>query len=188
LFGWAKNGRIFGAFPQRGDVVVFRNTHDTSQDWVKRVIGLPGDQIQVKQGLLYINGKLVPRDAVGDYEAPDENGTRMLAKEYVETLPNGVKHDILKLSDEDHFDAASEVDANNTPEYVVPDGDLFMMGDNRDDSMDSRFQNALGFVPLENVVGKTQFIFFSFDAEYPWWEVWQWPFEVRWGRLLKGVH
>ncbi len=188
LFGWSKTGRIMGSFPKRGDVVVFRNTRDTSQDWVKRVIGLPGDHIQVKQGLLFINGKQLPRDTVGDYEAPDANGTRVLAKEYSETLPNGVRHPILKYSDEDHFDVASEVDANNTTEYVVPDDDLFMMGDNRDDSMDSRFQNALGFVPLENVVGKAQFIFFSFDAEYAWWQVWEWPFEVRRSRLLKGIN
>jgi signal peptidase I len=188
LFGWTKTGRIFGSFPKRGDVVVFRNTRDTSQDWVKRVIGLPGDHIQVKQGLLYINGKLLPRDPLGDYEAPDANGTRILAKEYSETLPNGVKHPILKYSDEDHFDPGSEVDPNNTIDYVVPDDDLFMMGDNRDDSMDSRFQNALGFVPLQNLVGKAQFIFFSFDAEYPWWQIWEWPFEVRWSRLLKGIN
>jgi signal peptidase I len=188
LFGWSKTGRIMGSFPTRGDVVVFRNTRDTSQDWVKRVIGLPGDHIQVKQGLLYINGTQLPRDPVGDYEAPDGSGTRVLAKEYIETLPNGVKHPILKYSDEDRFDIGSEVDANNTTDYVVPDGDLFMMGDNRDNSMDSRFQNALGFVPLENVVGRAQFIFFSFDAVYPWWQIWRWPGEVRWSRLLQGIH
>jgi signal peptidase I len=188
LFGWTKTGRILSAFPKRGDVVVFRNTRDTSQDWVKRVIGLPGDHIQVKQGMLYINGKELPRDPVGDYEAPDGNGTRVLAKEYIETLPEGKKHPMLKYSDEEHFDVGSEVDPNNTTDYVVPDDDLFMMGDNRDDSMDSRFQNALGFVPLENVVGKAQFIFFSFDAEYSWWEFWRWPFEVRWSRLLKPIN
>jgi signal peptidase I len=189
IFGWTKTGRILGSFPTRGDVVVFRYTRDTTQDWVKRVIGLPGDHIQVKQGLLYINGVQCPREPVGDYEAPDNtNGTRVLAKEYIETLPNGVKHPLLKYSDESRFDAGSEMDPNNTIDYVVPDGDLFMMGDNRDNSMDSRFQDALGFVPLENVVGRAQFIFFSFDAEYPWWQFWRWPFEVRWSRLLHGIH
>jgi signal peptidase I len=78
-------------------------------------------------------------------------------------------------------------DANNTDEYVVPQGDLFMMGDNRDNSADSRFMCGLGFVPLENVIGRAQFIFFSFDARHPWWEFWMWPVEVRWSRLLKGV-
>ena len=187
LFGWAKNGRILGSFPHRGDVIVFRFTKDTSIDYVKRVIGLPGDKIQIKEGQLYVNGQLAPRDGQGDFEVPDEQGMRVLAKRYTESLPGGVKHDILKYTDEERFDPGSEIDPNNTAEYVVPEGDLFMMGDNRDNSSDSRFQNSLGFVPLENVVGKAQFIFFSFNAAHPWWEFWYWPFEVRWSRLLKGV-
>jgi signal peptidase I len=181
------HGRIFGSLPHRGDVIVFRETRDTSVDYVKRLIGLPGDKVQVKAGQLYLNGTLVPRDPLGDYEASDENGTRVLTKEYLESLPDGPKHDILKYSDEEHFDPASEVDANNTPEYVVPPGHLFFMGDNRDNSSDSRFMNDLGFVPMENVVGRAQFIFFSFDAAAPWWQIWMWPLEVRWSRLLKGV-
>ena len=188
LFGWAKNGRIFGSVPKRGDVAVFRFTKDTSIDYVKRVIGLPGDRIQMKAGKLFINGTELPRDPLGDYEASDESGTRVLTKEYRETLPNGVKHDLLKYSDEARFDVGNEIDPNNTQEYVVPEGDLFMMGDNRDNSSDSRFQNDLGFVPMENLVGRAQFIFFSFDAEYPWYEFWEWPLEVRWGRLMKGVN
>jgi len=181
------SGRVFGRYPHRGDVVVFRNTRNTSEDWIKRVIGLPGDHIQVKQGQLYINGAEVPRVAEGDYETADGSGTHVLAQEYRESLPGGVKHDILKYSD-DERNVSGELDVNNTDEYVVPDGHLFMMGDNRDNSEDSRFMNALGFVPLENVIGRAQFIFFSFDAEYPWWEFWMWPVEVRWSRLLKGVY
>jgi signal peptidase I len=180
------SGRIMGSYPHRGDVVVFRNTRNTSEDWIKRVIGLPGDHIQVKQGQLYINGVEAPRMPEGDYEAADENGTRVLTKEYLETLPNGVKHHLLKYSD-DERNLGGDVDVNNTDEYVVPPGDLFMMGDNRDNSADSRFMNGLGFVPLVNVIGRAQFIFFSFDAEHPWWEFWMWPMEVRWSRLLKGV-
>jgi signal peptidase I len=180
------SGRILGSVPHRGDVVVFRFTRDTSIDYVKRVIGLPGDHIQVKAGQLYVNGAEVPRVAAGDYEWQDENGTRLVSKKYIEALPNGPKHAILKISD-DPRGGGGDVDANNTDEYVVPPGDLFMMGDNRDDSSDSRFMNSLGFVPMENLVGRAQFIFFSFDAEYPWWEFWMWPVEVRWGRLLKGV-
>jgi signal peptidase I len=188
IFGWTKDGRILDSLPKRGDVVVFRYTKDTTVDYVKRVIGLPGDHIQVKGGHLFINGAEAPREALGDYEVPDNrSGTRILAKEYRETLPNGVKHDILKYSDEEHLDLGSEVDANNTTEYVVPDGELFMMGDNRDDSSDSRFMNDLGYVPVENLVGRAQFIFFSFDAAHPWWQIWWWPFEVRWSRLLKAV-
>jgi signal peptidase I len=180
------SGRILGSVPHRGDVVVFRFTRDTSIDYVKRVIGLPGDHIQVKAGQLYINGTEVPRVAAGEYEWQDENGTRLISKKYIESLPNGPKHPILKISD-DPRDMGCNVDANNTDEYVVPPGDLFMMGDNRDDSSDSRCMNSLGFVPMENLVGRAQFIFFSFNAEYPWWEFWMWPVEIRWGRLLKGV-
>jgi signal peptidase I len=180
------SGRILGAVPHRGDVAVFRYTRDTSTDFVKRVIGLPGDRIQVKAGQLYINGTEVPRTLVGDYEAVDENGTRVDTKEYVEALPDGPKHDILKYSD-DPRPGECDVDANNTDEYVVPKGDLFMMGDNRDNSADSRFMCNLGFVPMENLVGRAQFIFFSFDAEASWWKFWMWPVEIRWGRLLKGV-
>ncbi len=188
LFGWSKTGRILGSLPKRGDVAVFRQTHDTTIDYVKRVIGLPGDHIQLKQGQLYINGTLAPRELVGDYEVADPpTGTRTLAREYIEALPGGPRHHLLKLTDEGHFDVDNELDPNNTPEYVVPEDHLFMMGDNRDNSADSRFQNELGFVPVENLVGRAQFIFFSIDAEYPWWEVWMWPFEVRWSRLLKGV-
>jgi signal peptidase I len=181
------SGRIFARMPHRGDVIVFRETKDTSVDYVKRLIGLPGDKVQMKQGQLYINGTLVPRTPVGDYEASDESGTRVLTKEYRESLPDGPTHDILKYSDEERFDVGSEVDANNTPEYTVPPGDLFFMGDNRDNSSDSRFMNDLGFVPAENLVGRAQFIFFSFDASSPWWQIWMWPFEVRWSRLLMGV-
>jgi signal peptidase I len=187
VLGWAKDGRIFGSVPHRGDVVVFRGPRDPSVDYIKRVIGLPGDHVQVKQGQLYLNGALVPRDKMGTFEAADENGTRVLTQQYSELLPGGVKHPVLKYSDEERFDAGSEVDANNTPDYVVPDGDLFMMGDNRDNSADSRFQNSIGFVPLENLVGRARFIFLSVDADHPWWQFWWWPIEVRWDRLLQGI-
>lgn len=180
------SGRILGSYPARGDVVVFRNTRDTSEDWIKRVIGLPGDHIQVKTGQLYINGTLVPRAPEGNYETADSGGNRVVEQEYMESLPGGPRHHLLKLSDGQIF-PGSDFDPNNTDEYVVPDGDLFMMGDNRDNSADSRFMNGLGFVPLENVIGRAQFIFFSFDAEHPWWQFWMWPSEIRWSRLLKGV-
>ncbi len=182
------SGRIFGSTPHRGDVVVFRNTRDTTQDWIKRVIGLPGDHIQVKHGQLYINGTEVPRAPEGEYNAANEDGMPVLTQQYLESLPNGPKHHLLKYTDDrPELAGTGEFDPNNTDEYVVPDHDLFMMGDNRDNSADSRFMNGLGFVPLENVIGRAQFIFFSFDASHPWWQIWQWPLEIRWSRLLKGV-
>ncbi len=172
------SGRIFGSVPNRGDVAVFKLPRDTSIDYIKRIIGLPGDRIQMKEGQLYINGERVERQPVGPFLA-DESGQRVELKEYIETLPNGVRHPILKASDGEPLD--------NTQEYHVPEGYVFAMGDNRDNSLDSRVLNAVGFVPIENLVGKAQMIFFSFDATAHWWEFWEWPFEVRWSRLFRGV-
>jgi signal peptidase I len=175
-------GRIFGRYPDRGDVVVFKFPRDNETDYIKRVIGLPGDRIQMKAGQLYINGTEVPRVTAGDYLVSDEGRAPVLAKMYRETLPNGQTHDILKMTDEGF--------PNDTPEYKVPEGYIFCMGDNRDNSLDSRFMtgNGVGFVPFENLVGKAQFLFFSIDAKYPWWEVWEWPFEIRWSRILTGIN
>lgn len=172
------SGRVFGRLPDRGDVAVFKLPRDPSVDYIKRIVGLPGDRVQVRQGQLYINGQLAPRQAQGDYLAEDEGG-RTLSRRYSETLPGGRRHDILKQTDES--------EANNTIEYKVPEGHVFAMGDNRDNSLDSRFMSGVGFVPVENLVGRAEFIFFSFDAKAPWWQVWEWPFEIRWSRLLMGI-
>ena len=173
------NGRVFGRLPDRGDVAVFKLPRDNQTDYIKRIVGLPGDRIQMKSGQLYINGTLVPRQAAGDY-TDDEQGARTIARLYVETLPNGVKHDILKMYEEGGL--------NSTPEFKVPDGHVFAMGDNRDNSSDSRDPNGgVGFVPVENLVGRAEFIFFSIDGWAPWWKVWDWPFEIRWTRLLHGI-
>jgi signal peptidase I len=179
-FGWPPfTGRIFGSLPHRGDVVVFKYPPDPSVDYIKRIVGLPGDTIQMREGLLYINGQLSPRKPIGDYSANDE-GIRTVYREYTETLPNGVQHLELKATDEGWV--------NNTPVYTVPPGHVFAMGDNRDNSADSRFMNGVGFVPMDNLVGRAELIFFSFDAEYPWWQFWEWPLEVRWDRLMTLVH
>jgi signal peptidase I len=170
------SGRIFGSLPHRGDVIVFRYPPDPSEDYIKRVIGLPGDHIQLTDGQLYINGREVPRKAAGD-DVTKEDGVRMVLRRYLEELPDGVDHYILKATDEGW--------ANNTPEYVVPPHELFVLGDNRDNSADSRYW---GFVPMENLVGRAQVIFFSIDAQAPWWEVWEWPVEIRWDRIGMVVH
>ena len=174
------NGRIFGRVPARGDVVVFKFPHDTSIDYIKRVIGLPGDKIQVKAGQLYINGTLAPRKLVGEY-VENEEGRRTIATQYIETLPNGLQHPILKEQDVGYM--------NNTPEFQVPADHVFVMGDNRDNSSDSRVMDSsgVGYVPIENLVGRAEFIFFSVDGRAPIWQVWEWPFEIRWTRLLHGV-
>ncbi len=185
------SGRIFGSLPKRGDVVVFKNMHDEYKDYIKRIIGLPGDHIQVRGGLLYVNGQPASRRPIGDIVAKDEYGGTRNEREFEESLPGNVTHLIAKTQDDGP--------QNNTQEYVVPEGNLFAMGDNRDNSLDSRFsldsltpglQNGqgVGFLPMENVVGRAEFIFFSIDADAPWWQVWQWPLEIRWGRILTGIH
>lgn len=149
------SGRIFGSPPGRGDVVVFRLPKDDSVDYIKRVVGLPGDRIQIKQGLLYINGSPVVRERLADIVGGDscglDPGTKI--KRWRETLPNDVSYETLDCVDNGFYD--------NTNVYTVPDGHFFMMGDNRDNSTDSRVLSAVGYIPLENIVGRAGLIFFS---------------------------
>jgi signal peptidase I len=170
------SGRILGSIPHRGEVVVFRYPPDPSEDYIKRVIGLPGDRLQLIDGQLYVNGQEVPRQPAGEY-VTNEDGIHLVLRRYIEDLPGGVDHYILKATDQG--------EANNTPVYVVPPHELFVLGDNRDNSADSRFW---GFVPMQNLVGAADVIFFSFNARYPWWELWEWPFEIRWNRIGMVIH
>ena len=180
-FGFAPiEGRVFtrGHVPQRGDVIVFRLPTNTSIDFIKRITGLPGDHMQMKKGRLYINGQMVPREETGHTKI-SENGQTSDVTEYIETLPGGVKHHIYEMSDDGP--------ADNTQEYVVPDGHYFGMGDNRDNSEDSRFLNVVGYIPLENIVGRAWLIFFSHDDSGNIGQPWTWPHAIRYGRLLRWI-
>jgi len=172
-------GRIPARMPKRGDVVVFAPTPAAgTEDLIKRVIGLPGDTVQVQTGLLYVNGQPVALQDEGQL-TDDSDGFPFPAEKYAETLPGGVTHPILKISDDGFM--------NNTPLFTVPPGHLFMMGDNRDNSLDSRVLDDLGYVPVANVVGKAELIFFSIDLTSPWYQFWNWPAEIRWNRLLRPI-
>ena len=172
-------GRIFYTEPKRGDVIVFKLPSDNRTDYIKRLIGLPGDRIQMKAGRLYINGEMVERTFVERFVQRDSTGAAVRYDKYTETLPNGVQHTILEMRDDMPYD--------NTSEFVVPEDHFFMMGDNRDNSMDSRVLK-IGFVPKINLIGKAKFLFYSNDGTARWWEFWKWPMSVRWSRLLNGIH
>ncbi|MBK0400056.1 signal peptidase I [Limibaculum sp. M0105] len=217
-------GRIWSAMPERGDVVVFKHPrHDacaegpiswtvnlvkavlgTSRpapndcvDYVKRVIGLPGDRIQVRGGILHINGQALPTEPVADFveekavrgvppglprcmNEPVGLGGECRKEQYIETLPGGRKHAILNVEGEMGNVRPITGRADDTREFVVPDGHLFFMGDNRDNSVDSRFPDV-GTVPLENLIGRADLIAFSSDG--PLWQVWNW----RSDRFLKSI-
>ncbi|MFT0892536.1 signal peptidase I [Pseudochelatococcus sp. G4_1912] len=176
------DGRILGTEPKRGDVAVFKLPKDDSTDYIKRVIGLPGDTVQMIDGRLFINGKIVARERIGNYRDDEDTapGTGPEIPMYREILPGGVSHVVIeRYGDQGPWD--------NTPLYKVPEGHFFMMGDNRDNSADSRDMNTVGFVPYENFVGRAEVLFFSIDGA-PAWQFWKWPNAVRWDRLFSRVH
>ena len=170
------DGRIWSANPERGDIAVFKYPPDPRIDYIKRVIGLPGDKIQMSGGELFINGEAVQRERVSeDFVDPRESLDPIPV--YMETLPNGVSYRTLDVNVDGYGD--------DTPVFEVPEGHYFMMGDNRDNSADSRFE--VGFVPLENFVGRASVIFFSIDSGSHPLAVWTWPSDLRLGRLFSGI-
>ncbi|AXO15054.1 signal peptidase I [Thalassospira indica] len=171
-------GRVFESEPERGDVVVFKLPSDTSQDYIKRVIGLPGDTVQVKEGRLYINNKMIERERIEDYILTDGGGRSAAVPQYIETLPNGRVHRILEMF-------GDQGPSDNTEAFTVPEGHFFMMGDNRDNSADSRaFPSRFRFVPIENLVGRAEFLFYSKDSSQPVYDLGS----IRFDRLFQGVN
>ena len=177
-FGMAPfDGRIFETPPERGDVAVFRQPQNESVAFIKRIVGLPGDRIQVTDGVLRINDVAVNRVRKGFATASDGYNVIRFAV-YQETLPNGKSYLIQERSDDDVLD--------NTNVFLVPEGHYFMMGDNRDNSRDSR-TTSVGMVPAENLIGRAKRLFFSHNSSAHLWEIWKWPFAIRYGRLGDGI-
>ena len=178
------SGRAFPGVPKRGDIIVFRSPTDETADLIKRTIGLPGDRIEVKGGLVHINGAPVRRERIADLVGEDpcqpEPGSGVIARvpRWREALPNGVAYDTLECPV-----MASDPDPDNTPVYQVPAEHFFMKGDNRHRSLDSRFLHDVGYVPFENLIGRAQVVFFSVAEGDSAWHVWRWPWSVRWSRL-----
>ena len=211
-YGWSRHsfpyslapisGRIWGADPARGDVVVFKNPADNKTDYIKRLIGLPGDLIQMRHGQLFLNGVAVPKVRVADFVEPvtpnspcnplpgtavrletAANGQKVCRyPRFRETLPNGKSYDVLDIADMEG--------ADDTQVYIVPEGHYFMMGDNRDRSADSRFPaqagGAIGMVPAENLVGRAMITFWSTDGSASWLRPWTWLTAARWHRIGHG--
>ena len=195
---WFK-GRILAVDPKMGDIGVFNNPKDSepfslfgiklwdsTKDYVKRIVGLPGDRVQMKNGRLWINGIECPIQRIEDFPYLTRDGKIIMVPQYMETLPNGVKHTFIKhipFGEARPFYHNPEYSTDNTQEYVVPEGHFMIVGDNRDESLDSRFMNdKVGFISFEHLMGKVSFVFFSTSAK--WYEFWKWLGSIRFERVM----
>ena len=170
--------RIFAKLPEHGDVVAFKLPSDNRTDYVKRIVGLPGDQLQVREGILYINGEPAERLRIESFRDDDGTSDGELPR-YRETLPSGRSFTVL--------DIVARGALDNTPVYEVPEDHVFAIGDNRDNSLDSRVPNV-GFIPVENLIGRADVIFFSVNGRARFWQPWTWSPGVRWKRVGSRIH
>ena len=170
-------GKIFSNTPDRGDVVVFKTPENNRTDYIKRVIGLPGDKIEIKNGIIFINGSEILRKKLNDFIDTDNQASNKRVRMYNEYFFNK-EINILDITDNGI--------ADNTQIFNVPDDHFFVMGDNRDNSQDSRFIRTVGFIPYENLVGKAQFIFFSLENAR-FLQIWKWPNSIRYERIFQKI-
>ncbi len=190
FFGWdlippnfgGEGGRLLFDSPKRGDVAVFKLPRDNETDYIKRIVGLPGDRIQVLNGVLIINGVALKRELVDEFVETDASGNSRSIVRYKETMLNGRHYETLDLNIQGNLD--------NTEIFVVPKGHYFAMGDNRDNSLDSRVaanNGGVGFIPAENLVGRAEVIWLSTNGEANIWEFWKWPTSTRFGRIFNSI-
>ncbi len=170
-------GKIFSNTPERGDVVVFKTPENNRTDYIKRVIGLPGDKIEIKNGIIFINGSEILRKKLNDFLDTDNKTSNKRVRMYNEYFFNK-EVNILDITDNGI--------ADNTQLFNVPENHFFVMGDNRDNSQDSRFVSTVGFIPYENLVGKAQFIFFSLENAR-FLQIWKWPNSIRYERIFQKI-
>jgi len=170
-------GKIFSSTPERGDVVVFKTPENNRTDYIKRVIGLPGDKIEIKNGIIFINESEVLRKKLNDFIDTDNKTSNKRVRMYNEYFFNK-EINVLDITDNGI--------ADNTQLFNVPENHFFVMGDNRDNSQDSRFMNTVGFIPFENLVGKAQFIFFSLENAR-FLQIWKWPNSIRYERIFQKI-
>ena len=164
--------------PKAGEVVVFRNEKDRNLNYIKRVIGVPGDKIELREGIVYINDKALETRDAGEFSIMDRN-EYIVYRKYIEKLPNGYEHVIIKRGE------FGQNMLDNVGPFIVPEGHYFMMGDNRDNSQDSRVMEKVGFIPLESIMGRAECLFFS--SSCAWYEVLKWIFSIRFERFFTAI-
>ena len=172
--------RVFYKSPKRGDVLVFKTPTDNKTDYVKRVIGIPGDKIKMIDNRIFLNDLVIERKKIKDDQYTDTYGRNIKVERYLEILPNGKNYEVFELNEQ-----MSVFDTNNFPEILVPENNFFVIGDNRDNSQDSRF---IGGIPKNNLVGKASLVLLSFDSfKGSWWKVWTWISALRNERFFKSL-